>query len=167
MVETRELSVGAAIDEIVREPIRGIRPAVVRLAIEPDDLVVRTARPAALRRLLGTLVAAASWGGGLRSLAIEAGWDAAPDAGEGGTLRVGVTSRRSFHDRAAQAGWHGIEQVLLDELRRTLDQVGGGELAVRTGPGELACELRLSEVEPAPGPGVANENRQPLARFAG
>jgi len=167
MVEMEELSVGTAIDEIVREPIRGIRRSVVRLAIEPGDLVVRTPRPGALRRLLGTLVAAASWGGGLRSLTIEAGWDAAPGAAAGGALRVGVRSRRNFQDRDAQAGWHGVEQVLLGELRRTLDVVGGGELSVRTGPGELACEIRLSDVEPAVGWAPTRTNGDVLAQRVG
>lgn len=167
MVEMEILSVRAAIDEIVHEPIRGIRESAVRLDVEPFDLTVHSSRPGALRRLLGTLVAAASWGGGVRSLEISARWQADESAATRGTLGLAVTSQRSFQARLAQRGWHGVEQVLLNEVRRTLDLVGGGELVVRSDHGELACEVRLTGVEVATAV-MSNEGApETLAQCAG
>lgn len=147
MVEMEALSVRAAIDDTVHDPIRGIRESVVCVDVEPFDLTVHSSRPGALRRLLATLVAAASWGGGVRSLRFSARWQADERDAAVGTLCLAVESQRNFQARLAQRGWHGIEQVLLNEVRRTLDLIGGGELVVRSDHGELACEIRLTGIE--------------------
>lgn len=167
MVELEILSVRQAIEEIVHDPMRGVRESVVRLDVEPFDLTVRCSRPGALRRLFGTLVAAASWGGGVRSLQILARWQADEIVATVGTLCLAVASQRGFQARLAQRGWHGIEHALLNEVRRTLELVGGGELVVRSDHGEFACGIRLTGVELAT-PAISNEFApESLAQCAG
>lgn len=146
MVERDGFNVSEAIDEIVHDPIRGIRESVVQVDVEPFDLTVHSSRPGSVRRLLDSLVAAASWGGGVRSLRISARWQAEERDATVGTLCLAVESQRSFQARLAQRGWHGIERVLLDEVRRTLGLIGSGDLVVRSDDGELACEIRLTEI---------------------
>ena len=154
MTDRQELALRSELDEILRDPIRGIRASALYVDVTPDSLAVRVERPAALRRLLSTLIAAASWGGGLQWIRISARWESGGGVGEGG-LRLAVASRRSFQDAHARSGWNGIEQVLLAEVRRAAELVGGGEVLARSGSGELACEVRLPAVELATHESVA------------
>jgi hypothetical protein len=141
-----ELDLRRELDAILGDPIRGLRASTLSLVVQPEGLTVRVERPAALRRLLSTLVAAASWGGGVSWLRVVASWGPVGGQGRGG-LRLAVGSRRSFQDAHARSGWTGIEEVLLAELRRAAEQAGGGEVVARSGNGELACEVRLAHVE--------------------
>ena len=134
---------------IVRDPIRGIRPADVLLRVSPPGLAITTPRAAAFRRLLRSLVAAATWGGEVDALHLSASWDVGEAGGRCG-LRLGVWSRRRETDHQAGSGWDGIETALLADVRRHLDKVGGGALEIESrGRGQLACELRLDAVHPA------------------
>lgn len=146
MGELERLDLASELEQIVLDPIRGIRPSALRLDVTPGALAVRTCRPGALRRLLSQLIAAASWGGGLRFLHVSALWER-DESAPAGWLRLAVGSRRAFQSGCARVGWNGVEQVLLGEVRRTLELVGGGELVVRSGDGELACEVRLTGLE--------------------
>lgn len=141
----RELNLKRELDEILGDPIRGLRASTLSVVVQPEDLAVRTERPAALRRLLCTLVAVASWGGGVSWLRIAASWGPVGERQRAG-LRLAVGSRRSFQDAHARSGWNGIEEVLLAELRRAAEQEGGGEVVARSANGELACEVRVAGV---------------------
>lgn len=141
------IAVKSELTEIVRDPSRGIRPSNVLVNVSPPELAVRAARPAAIRRILRSLVAAASWGGGVEALHVSASWQS-PGAGSRGGLRLGAWSRREVDGHRA-AGLDTIETALLADVRRRLEQAGGGALDVSHGAGQLACELIVESVEPA------------------
>lgn len=149
----RELNLKRELDEILADPIRGLRVSTLSVVVRPEELSVRVERPVALRRLLSTLVAAASWGGGIRWLRVAASWEPAAE-GDQGDLRLAVGSRRSFQDAHARSGWSGIEEVLMAELRRAVEQAGGGEVVTRSSNGELACEVKLAGVRRGASPAI-------------